>query len=202
MFDALLAHPGVTEHCELRSTFGIMAFHGGNLEEMTDVIASASAERAGASYYGVVQPSDLRWHVPSTDVRPEHSTRLAAFLDHVDIVITVHGYGRAGLWTSLLLGGSNRALADTLGASLRQALPAYEVVTDIESIPRDLRGLHPDNPVNRPRLGGVQLELPPRVRGTTPLWADWEGPGLNPHTEALVDALADVAATFIGKFKG
>ena len=27
-----------------------------------------------------------------------------------------------------------------------------------------MRGIHPDNPVNRAREGGVQIELPPRVR--------------------------------------
>jgi hypothetical protein len=37
----------------------------------------------------------------------------------------------------------------------------------------------------------VQIELPPRVRGTTPLFWDWEGPGLTPHTQALVDGLVD-----------
>ena len=44
---------GVSEHSTLRSTFGFMAFHGGALEEMTDIVASRAAERAGASYYGI-----------------------------------------------------------------------------------------------------------------------------------------------------
>jgi len=108
----------------------------------------------------------------------------------------VHGYGRHGAWTRLLLGGSNRALAATLAASLAAALPDHEVVDDLDAIPAELRGLHPRNPVNLPPAGGVQLELPPRVRGNTPQWADWEGPGLAPPTEALVAALAAVAATW------
>ena len=33
-----------------------MAYHGGGLEAMTDVIAREAAERSGASYYGVVHP--------------------------------------------------------------------------------------------------------------------------------------------------
>jgi hypothetical protein len=33
------------------------------------------------------------------------------------------------------------------------------------------------------------------VRGTSPLFWDWEGPGLNPHTQAVVDALVATAAT-------
>jgi phage replication-related protein YjqB (UPF0714/DUF867 family) len=196
MFADLLAHPGVEEVVALRSRFGFMAYHGGSLEEATDVIARAAAERSGASYYGVHQPPELQWHVPSTLVDPAASPTLAAFLDHVDHVVTVHGYGRDGLWTALLVGGQDRPLAEHVGSRLRQRLPAYEVVTDLEAIPPELRGLHPRNPVNRARRGGAQLELPPRVRGTSPLFWDWEGPGLNPHSEAVVAALADAAVSW------
>jgi phage replication-related protein YjqB (UPF0714/DUF867 family) len=197
-FAELLAHTGVEEVCELRGRFGFMAFHGGSLEEMTDVIARTAAARAGASYYGVHQPRDLQWHLPSIQFDPGASVPLAAFLRHVDITITVHGYGRDGLWTSLLVGGGNRQLAAHLGGHLRRRLPAYDVVDDIDRVPLELRGLHPANPVNRPRHGGAQLELPPRVRGMSPLWWDWEGPGLTPHTESLVAALVDTAATWNG----
>ena len=112
MFDELLAHPGVEEIVELRSTFGFMAYHGGSLEEVTDVVATAAAEQAGASLYAVLQPAGFRWHIPSTEVRPEQSQALAEFLDHVEVVVTVHGYGREGMWTTLLVGGQNRTLAD------------------------------------------------------------------------------------------
>lgn len=191
----LLAHPGVEEVCELRSRFGFMAYHGGSLEETTDVIAAAAAERAGASYYGVLQPPDLQWHIPSTRISPDDSPTLAAFLEHVEVVVTVHGYGRPGMFTSLLLGGQHRPLADHLGHHLRAHLPAYDVVTDLERIPVELRGLHHRNPVNLPPGRGVQLELPPRVRGSSPLWWDWEH-GLTPHTRSLIEALADAATTF------
>src|SRR3954451_21568862 len=96
----LLATPGVEEVLELRSRFGFMAYHGGSLEEVTDVVASAAAERSGASYYGVLQPADLQWHIPSTKVDPDQSANLRAFLDHVDVAVTVHGYGRQGYWTT------------------------------------------------------------------------------------------------------
>lgn len=191
MLSELLAHPGVREECVLRSRFGFMAFHGGSLEEMTDVIAAEAAERSGASYYGVVQPDDLQWHIPSHMLSPNESVAMASFIDHVDIVITVHGYGRQSLFTSLLLGGTNRELADHLSPHLQRHLPAYDIRTDLESIPADLRGQHPDNPVNLPRRQGVQIELPPRVRGSSPLWWDWEGPGHTPHTEALIAGLAE-----------
>ena len=124
---------------------------------------------------------------------PAREPALRTFLDHVDVVVTVHGYGRQGYWTRLLLGGGNRRLAAHCAGHLRARLPAYEVVDDLAAIPKELRGQHPANPVNLPPAGGVQLELPPRVRGTSPLWGDWEGPELNPHTQALVDGLAGAA---------
>lgn len=197
MFADLLAEPGVEEVLELRSPrIGFMAFHGGSLERHTDVIAADAAARAGASVYAVIQPVGLRWHIPSTSVSPDASEALRAFIDHVDVTIAVHGYGRDGLWTSLLLGGTNRALAHHVGDALRPRLDGYTVVDDLEAIPRELRGLHPANPVNLPAAGGVQLELPPRVRGLTPHWEGWEGPGHCPPTEALVAGLAEAASAW------
>jgi phage replication-related protein YjqB (UPF0714/DUF867 family) len=190
-FATLLSAPGVRENCELRGRVGLMAYHGGALEAMTDIIATRAAEIADASLYAVIQPDGMREHLPSIKVRPEESAQLAAFLDHVDIVITIHGYGHRGLFSSLLLGGQNRRFAEHVGAALRATLPAYDIVTDIEAIPAQLRGLHRDNPVNLATNGGVQIELPPRVRGSSPMWWDWEGPGLTPHTESLIEGLAD-----------
>jgi phage replication-related protein YjqB (UPF0714/DUF867 family) len=192
----LLTRPDVTEECVLRSSFGFMAFHGGSLEEMTDVIASRAATLSGASYYGIQLPDNLEWHIPSHKVTADQSPLLETFLSHVDIVITVHGFGRKGFFTSLLLGGRNRRLAEHLGGILRTHLPAYRIIDELEEIPQNLRGLHQDNPVNVVEHAGVQLELPPRVRGASPLWWDWEGPGLTPHTESLIDALASAASSW------
>jgi phage replication-related protein YjqB (UPF0714/DUF867 family) len=192
----------VREVVELRSAFGFLAFHGGSLERRTEVIACEAARRAGASAYAVVQPPDLRWHLPSREVIPSESDGLARFLDHVDVAVAIHGYGRAGLWTTLLVGGTNRPLARHLATPLREALPDHDVVTDVDRIPPELRGLHPANPVNLPRAGGAQLELPPRVRGLTPHWAHWRGPALAPPTEALVAALAEAASTWVDDAHG
>ena len=194
-FAVALERPGTTEHCELRSRFGFLAFHGGALEVATDIVAADAAALAGASYYGIVHPGDQP-HFPSTEVGPEHSAVLAAFLDHVEVVVAIHGFGRAGFFTSLLLGGRNRPLADHIAVHLRRALPVYDAITDLQRIPRELRGLHERNPVNLPPCAGVQIELPPRVRGATPLWWDWEGPGPSPHTTRLIQALATAATTW------
>ena len=189
-FADLLAHDGVEEDLELRSPFGLMAFHGGNLEEGTDVIASAVAEQAGASLYAVRQPVTLRWHVPSIEVTPADSPALATFVEHVDVAIALHGYGRDGMWTTLLLGGRNRDLAEHVGGHLRAAMPGYEVVDDLDAIPRDLRGVHRANPVNLTRRAGVQLELPPRTRSrTVPMWRDLPDTQPVPHQQDLISGL-------------
>jgi len=193
VFAELLAHADVREECTLRGRFGFLAFHGGALEEVTDLVAREAAERSGASYYGVILPPDRKWHVPSHLVSRDESPVLDGFLSHVDTVVTVHGYGRRGYFASLLLGGRNRRLARHVGAHLREALPAYRVIDDLDEIPSELRGQHQSNPVNVPEHAGVQLELPPRVRGMSPLFWDWEGPGPAPHTEALIAALARAA---------
>ena len=46
----LLALPGVREDVALRSRFGFMAIHGGDLELMTDTIAGVAADDAGHAY--------------------------------------------------------------------------------------------------------------------------------------------------------
>ena len=189
-FRDLLDSPGVQEVCRLDGRVGVMAYHGGSLEHLSDVIADEVAQRCGASFYAVLQPDDLQWHIPSHHVSPQQSPVLREFVEHVDVVVTIHGYGRHDMWTTILLGGRHREFAEHVATHLRPALPDYTIETDIDSMPRELRGLHDDNPVNLPRLHGVQIELPPRVRGTSPIWKDWTGPGHVPHTVALIDALA------------
>lgn len=193
-FAELLATSGVQEVCELRSRIGFMAYHGGSLEEQTDVIAAHAAERSGASFYGVLQPDDLLWHIPSHHVTPASSERLRGFIDHVEVVFTIHGFGRRDHFTSVLLGGQNRDLAGHLADHLRPRLPEYDIVTELDRIPKDLRGLHPHNPVNLPANKGVQIELPPRIRGSSPIWADWDHTEMVPHMASLIDGLVDAAA--------
>lgn len=196
---ALLSVDGVEESVTLAGRIGLMAFHGGALERMTDVIVEEAAARCGASTYLIRQPEHHREHLPSHVYSPEHSAALAQFVEHVDVAIAVHGYGRRGQYFTLLAGGANRALAAHLAGCIEPRLPDYHVECDVALIPRELRGLHPQNPVNLPRDGGVQLELPPRVRGLGPFWGELEGaPGLRPHTEALVEGIAAAVRSWTG----
>src|ERR1700726_436729 len=191
---ALLSEPGVTEESQLRSRFGFLAIHGGGLEEMTDVIAERAAEAAAASVYLLRHPDRYPHHLPSARYDPDESPRLAEFLDHVDVAVSLHGYGRIGRGTQPLAGGRNRALAAHLARHIR--LTGYRVVTDTDDIPPELRGLHPDNPVNRVRDGGTQLELSVRVRGLSPRSPLPGADGLSPVTSALVRGLAAAARSW------
>jgi phage replication-related protein YjqB (UPF0714/DUF867 family)/gamma-glutamylcyclotransferase (GGCT)/AIG2-like uncharacterized protein YtfP len=191
---ALLSDPAVIEVSRLRSRFGFLAIHGGGLEQMTDVIAERAADAADASVYLVRHPDRYPHHLSSVRFRPDESPRLAEFLDHVDVAISLHGYSRFGRSTQLLAGGRNRDLATHLASHLE--LPGYQVVTDLDAIPLELRGLHHDNPVNRVRGGGVQLELSARVRGISPRSPVPRDDGLSPVTSALVQGLVAAARSW------
>ena len=188
---ALLSEPGVVEVSQLRSRFGFLAIHGGGLEKMTDAIAERAAEAADASVYLLRHPDRYRHHLPSALFNQAESARLAEFLDHVDVAVSLHGYGRIGRSTQLLAGGRNRALAAHLARHIK--LPGYQVVTDLDAIPPELRGLHPDNPVNRVRDGGTQLELSVRVRGLSPRSPCPDEDGWSPVAKTLVQGLVAAA---------
>lgn len=190
----LLSDAAVVETSRLRSRFGFLAIHGGGLEEMTDVIAELAADAADASVYVIRHPDRYPHHLSSARFLRDESTRLAEFLDHVDVAVSLHGYGRIGRPTQLLAGGGNRTLAAHLADHLD--LPGYQVVTDLDDIPVELRGQHPRNPVNQTRCGGTQLELPTRVRGISPRSPLPGDDGLSPVTADLVRGLATAARTW------
>ncbi|HWD54317.1 MAG TPA: poly-gamma-glutamate hydrolase family protein [Acidimicrobiales bacterium] len=182
----LLTMPGVTEECILGSSVGFMALHGGSQDRGTDQIARLAAQHAGASYYAIVQPPGLRIHLTSRLHDPDHSARLRAFLEHVDVAISLHGFGREGfaLWSDpgvglvveaygpalrgkqtgplrgIIVGGLNAPLLDAARTLFHGRFPGYHVADE-----RVRLGFHPDNPVNLPSAHGVQVELPPGLRG-------------------------------------
>ena len=192
MLRSLLERPEVTEVCELRGSFGLMAFHGGNLERTTDVIAAEVAARTGSSYYGVIQAAPFRQHIPSTRFDPAESEALASFVDRVDTVIAVHGYGRDDHFWDVLLGGRNRDLAQHLAGHLRSELDErFGVLDDLDAIPDGLKGQHSRNPVNLPANAGVQMELPPTIRWNKESmnWSDHDGTPSAPQVDALIETL-------------
>ena len=182
----LLALPGVEEVCELRSAVGFMALHGGSQDRGTHEIARRAAEQSGASYYAIVQPADVRVHLTSRRHDPQQSRAMGAFLGHVAVAISVHGFGRDGFnvyvhpgpqlviepygpalrgrqtgpLRGIIVGGLNAVLVDAACQILGDRLPGYHAGSE-----RVRLGFHPRNPVNLPSAHGVQIELPPALRG-------------------------------------
>ena len=198
-FTELLAQPGVVEEAHVRGTFGFLAYHGGPVERVTTMIASRAAADANATFYGIDQPTERPLHLPSTRYSPDESPTFRAVLEHVDVVCTIHGYGRDMDKQHVLLGGRNRELAEHVAAELRPRLSErFPVITDLEAIPKELRGVHSKNPANLPSGGGVQIELPPALRWNwdNRSWAD--APGLQPTApvQAMIDGLAAAARSW------
>lgn len=176
VFAELIAHPEVTETVHLAGRVGVMALHGA-LETGTETIAQVVADQADASLYMVTQSERLRWHVPSTNYDPTRSPALATFLDHVDSVVSIHGFGREHLPKTALVGGGSQHLVTRTQRALEHRT-SLNVVTG-DAIPEGLRGLHPSNPVNLASGGGVQLELSHACRHA-------------PHVTTVIEAICDV----------
>ena len=206
----LLALPGVEEVCEIRSAVGFMALHGGSQDRGTHEIACRAAEQSGASYYAIVQPRDLRVHLTSRLHNPAQSPAMQAFLGHVDVAISVHGFGRdsfsfhiesatqpvieaygpplrgrqTGPLRGIIVGGLNAPLVEAACRLLGDRLPGYQAGSE-----RVRLGFHPRNPVNLPSARGVQIELPPALRGIGDL-----GEYLVPSQDGVV---TEVVATLV-----
>jgi len=193
-FSELLAHPEVREELVLGSPVGFLALHGG-LEPGTAEIAATAAARSGASCYSVVQPGHLKQHVPSTEIDPQVSEPLARFLGHVTTVVSLHGYWGHGPNPAVYVGGTGRDDAHRLALLLRDALPDYAIVDDLDAIPRRLRGTSARNPVNAVPGGGVQLELPHPVRAVGPYGHGDHAARYHGERDALVGALTAFASS-------
>ncbi|MFD4787345.1 poly-gamma-glutamate hydrolase family protein [Streptomyces sp. NPDC058459] len=149
----------------LAGPVGLLALHGG-VEGGTAELASEVATRTGATLLTFTQPEGPPTHIPSTRMPP--CTPLTTFLSHATLTISLHGHSRRTAPRTIYAGGSNRPAARILATALSHRAPAFEPITTLADIPRPLRGLHPDNPVNQTRDGGAQLELPILARTTHP----------------------------------
>jgi phage replication-related protein YjqB (UPF0714/DUF867 family) len=208
----LLSLPGVEEECVLRSAVGLMALHGGSQDRGTHEIASRAAEAAGASYYAIVQPRELRVHLTSRRHDPGQSERMTAFLRHVQIAISVHGFGRdsfalrvdlgggvevepygpamrgrqSGPLRGIIVGGRNAELLQLGRQLLEDRFAGYHVADE-----RVRLGFHPNNPANLPSSHGIQIELPPGLRGIGDLGEHFV-PSEDGVVTEVIEALVDL----------
>ncbi|MEU7303184.1 poly-gamma-glutamate hydrolase family protein [Streptomyces sp. NPDC007189] len=139
---------------------GLLALHGSN-EGGTAALARTVARRCGATSLVFTQPGARQpVHVTSPRMAADHCALLREFLERVSLTVSLHGHMRPGAPHTVFLGGGNRAAARVLAEALAAHVPHFPAVTDLAAIPSALRGVHPRNPVNLTRLGGVQVELP------------------------------------------
>jgi phage replication-related protein YjqB (UPF0714/DUF867 family) len=190
-----------TEHVEIEGTpmvatlvpgsaIGLLALHGSN-EGGTAELADLVARRCGATSLVFTQPGVRRpVHVPSARMAADHCALLREFLERVLVTVSLHGHMRPDAPHTIFLGGGNRAAARVLAEALAAGVPRFPVVTDLAAIPSALRGVHPRNPVNLSRLGGVQVELPltARTSGSTDV-----PPG--PVTDALTAGVKELSSS-------
>ncbi|MFE0347070.1 poly-gamma-glutamate hydrolase family protein [Streptomyces griseoluteus] len=155
----------------LAGPIGLLALHGG-VEGGTAELAREVATRTGATLLTFTQPTGPPQHIPSIRMSP--CTPLTTFLTHATLTISLHGHSRRSAPRTIYVGGSNRPAARVLATAL--AGSPFIPITTLSGIPHPLRGLHPDNPVNGTRDGGVQLELPVLARTTHPVPTDPEIP--------------------------
>jgi phage replication-related protein YjqB (UPF0714/DUF867 family) len=195
-FSDVLAGPGVRETVVLRGDLGLLAPHGSNMEDGTERIAAAVAERCGASLYSVTYPGTWEeartLHVSGVLIEPDATEALAAFTAHCRTVIAVHGYTREAMRHTALVGGRNAALAGLVAEELEARLPEPADVLAGAAVPAGLRGTSPQNLTNRFPEEGCQIELPPRLRVSYPSRIFWGGctPNENIYAEAVIDALS------------
>ncbi|WP_051720269.1 poly-gamma-glutamate hydrolase family protein [Streptomyces sp. NRRL F-2799] len=149
----------------LAGPIGLLALHGG-VEGGTAELAREVASRTGATLLTFTQPTGPPQHIPSIRMSP--CAPLTTFLAHSTLTISLHGHNRRSAPRTIYVGGSNRPAARVLATALSHWAPDFVPLTTLSEIPNPLRGLHPDNPVNQTREGGVQLELPVLARTSHP----------------------------------
>ena len=187
--------PAIIEDSTLRSRFGFMAIHGGGLEQMTDVIAERAADAAGASVYVLRHPDHYPHHLPSALYRAA-GVRTARRVPRPRRGRGVAARLRPHRAQHPTAGRRPQPRARRTPRAPRQRCPATRSSPTSTRSRASCAALHPDNPVNRVRGGGTQLELTPRVRGISPRSRLPGDDGLSPATSALVQGLVATARSW------
>jgi len=167
-FRVILRDPAVREVFLPGHAVGVFAPHGGGIEPGTEEIARAVAQATGATLYvlSAKRPSgNGQLHIACTKMIPGISTKLDSAIAACRIAISIHGHGRTKDGGAVYVSGRATDAVQVTAGAMRHALKGvFEVVDELDRIPSDLAGLHKDSLVNRPKGGGVQIELPRALR--------------------------------------
>ena len=132
----------------------VFAVHGGDIERTTARLARRAAGKNFNLYIfnGWLGDDSGRLHVTSARFDDPEALRLAAASS---LGLSFHAQADRGAW--VCVGGSNKRAAGLVARRLQEA--GFAAETPCERLP----GVSPKNIVNRPALGGVQLEVTLRL---------------------------------------
>ena len=94
---------------------------------------------------------------------------------------------QTGPLRGIIVGGRNADMLDAARRLLRNRFAGYHVADE-----RVRLGFHPDNPVNLPSAHGIQIELPPGLRGIGD-FGDQLVPSVDGLVTQVVAALVELA---------
>jgi len=138
------------EVADRRSTVTVFAIHGGAIEPGTEAVAAALAGTDWNLYRFESLLSSAPWRLHLTAAHYDEPGALA-LAARSRLGVAIHGQRDPG--QSVCVGGGNESLRQAVADALSAA--GFET----EQPCRRLPGRSPANLVNRPKDGGVQLEL-------------------------------------------
>ncbi|MBW2981403.1 poly-gamma-glutamate hydrolase family protein [Candidatus Woesearchaeota archaeon] len=165
-FKDVIKQKGVKEYSDKKGKVGILAVHGGRLDQGTEQITNYIHEQTPASMYVMSsRQGDVNKHrVASTKIAHTHSDQLSDVISHSKYNISIHGHSKPGHEKTVYIGGENSYMRRKIAERLRESLPSeYVIEYDVKKMPRNIRGTG-RNIVNRSEEGGVQVELPKELR--------------------------------------
>jgi phage replication-related protein YjqB (UPF0714/DUF867 family) len=163
----ILLSPYIKEYMRIKDKIAVLALHGGFIEQGTEQISRYIEKNSNASIYiisGRAKGQNFnKFHITSSDVNIDESTKLKTIVNSCDSCITIHGHNKTEFPNTIFLAGPDKNLLKILSASLRNKLPAcYKV--EAENIPEDINCSNKNNIVYKFKKGGVQIELPQSLR--------------------------------------
>jgi len=166
----LLSHY-IKEYVRIKDKIAVLALHGGFIERGTEQITRYIEKNSNASIYIISgrakRQNFKKFHVTSSDINIDESTKLKTIVSSCDSCITIHGHDKTEFPNTIFLAGPDKNLLKLLAFSLKNKLPAcYKVEVETENIPEDINCSNKNNIVYKFKKGGVQIELPQSLRTT------------------------------------